>query len=165
MMATDSTASAPTVRDHPVTLREADGEEDAYYLQRLWHHWFGAEYDSGETLQYDLFPIGGWELPDDAEFDLLDGYGVIAEHDPADQDGTVRVGGGIVVLLPRGQTIEEIPDAASFDAEAIVGDTNAWFVLNVVDQAWRGRGIGRELLAATSSARVAGVRVRGRPVL
>ncbi len=140
MMATDSSASAPTIRDHAVTLREADGLADAYYLQRLWHHWFGAEYDSQETLQYDLFPIADWTMPDDAEFDLLDAYAVIAEHDPADRDATVRVGAGMVALFPCEQTIEEIPDAASFDAEAIVGETNAWFILNVVDQAWRGRG-------------------------
>lgn len=143
MMASTSGGAATPAESMPVTIREADGEPDAWYLQRQWHHWFGAEYDSQLALQYDLFGIAGWSLPDEAENASLDSFGVIAEHSPAGAE-PVRVGGGLVLLLDQETTTEELPDGR-FDAAALAGDPTAWFCLGVVDGAWRGRGIGSSL--------------------
>jgi len=139
-----STPTASTLGSDECRVREADGEADAYYLQRLWHHWFGAEYDSNETLQTDLFDIAGWSLPDDADDAPRDAFGVIAEH--RRDDHAVRIGGAIVALYDHETAVEELPDG-DFDADALAGETNAWLLLSVVDQEWRGRGIGSELLA------------------
>jgi GNAT superfamily N-acetyltransferase len=141
-----STPSAPSLDRDEWRVREADGEADAFYLQRLWHHWFGAPYESQQKLQHDLFPIAGWSLPDDADTDAapLDAFGVIAEH--RRDDHAVRVGGAIVALFDHETAVEELPDGR-FDPDALAGETNAWLLLSVVDQAWRGEGIGSELLA------------------
>lgn len=143
MASTSGGASAPADDPMPVTVREADGERDAWYLQRQWHHWFGAEYESQTALQYDLFGVAGWKHPDDAEKVSIDSFGVIAEHSPAGAD-PVRVGGALALLLDQETTVEELP-AGRFDAEALAGGPTAWFCLGVVDGAWRGRGIGSML--------------------
>ena len=137
MSTTESTATAPATGS--VRIRAADGEADAWYLQRQQHHWFGAGYESQRALQYDLFPIAGWTLPDDADDAPLDACGVIAEHR---RDGeTVRVGGGVVLLLDAGTAASEC-EPASFDGAALVSDPTVFFLLGVVDSAWRGRGLG-----------------------
>ena len=143
MTLTSNSAGTSASEPMPVAVREADSEADAWYLQRQWHHWFGAEYDSQVALQYDLFDIAGWTIPDDADDVSLETYGVIAEHAPAGAD-PVRVGGAIVVLLDHETTVDELPDGR-FDAGALAGDPTAWFLLGVVDGAWRGRGIGSML--------------------
>jgi len=141
-MASPSTTTAHAPAE-PVEIRRADGERDAYYLQRLQHHWFGAEYDSNETLQADLFDIAGWSFDGDPpEHAPLQSMGVIAEH--ATPQGSVRVGGGIAIRIDHDTTVDELPPG-SFDAETLAGDPSVWFLLGVVDQAWRGRGIGRRL--------------------
>ncbi|MGM0718742.1 MAG: GNAT family N-acetyltransferase [Halobacteriota archaeon] len=59
----------------------------------------------------------------------LDVYAVVTEHDPPDRDGCVHIGGGFVTIKPREQTVEELPDGG----------------FGVVDEAWRGLGLGRRL--------------------
>jgi len=125
-------------------IREADGEDDAWFLQRQWHHWFGVRYDYSQlALQHDLFGIAGWTPSEDTGNLALDSFGVIAEHAPADAE-PVRVGGALVLLLDHNTAAEEIPDGR-FDAATLAGDPTAWFCLGVVDSAWRGRGIGSSL--------------------
>ena len=142
MSARASTTSSSDI-PMPVRIREADGEADAWYLQRQWHHWFGAQYESQTAMQHDLFEIAGWTLPDDAEQAPLDSYGVIAEHvSPGGQ--AVPVGGGVALLLDHATAVDELPDGG-FDREALAGDPTVWFLLGVVDSAWRGRGIGSQL--------------------
>jgi len=74
----------------------------------------------------------------------LDVYAVVAEHDPPDRDGPVHIGGGFATIKSREQTVAELPDGR-FDADALAGDRNAWFWFGVVDDAWRGLGLGRRL--------------------
>jgi len=139
------TTAAPAPSAEAVRVREADGEADAFYLQRQLHHWFGAEYESQTALQYDLFPIAGWTLPDGApnrESAPRDAFGVIAEHRRG--EATVRVGGGVVLLLDAAQAADECAPA-SFDGAALVSDPTAFLLVGVVDQAWRGRGLGGAL--------------------
>lgn len=136
-----SVRSAPTTGS--VRIRDADGEADAWYLQRQWAHWFGAGYESQRSLQHDLFGIAGWSLPDDIDQEPIDSYGVIAEHHRKGR--SVRIGGGVVLLVPHEQAVEDLPEDASFDREALASDPTVWFLLGVVDLAWRGRGIGRRL--------------------
>jgi GNAT superfamily N-acetyltransferase len=153
-MATCDSRDAATVPRREWRVREADGEADAYFLQRLWHHWFGAEYDSNETLQIDLFDVAGWSPPEDAGRVPRESYGVIAEH--RDGDHAVRIGGGIVSLLDHDDAVDELPEGR-FDADALAGRANAWMLINAVDQAWRGEGIGSELLRRRQEwARAAG---------
>jgi len=139
------TATGAAPGGETVRVRDADGEADAWYLQRQLHHWFGAEYKSGTALQLDLFPIAEWTLADDAEHadDLpLDAHGVIAEHRRGDR--AVRVGGGVALLLDAETAADECA-AASFDADALVSEPTAFLLVGVVDQAWRGRGLGGAL--------------------
>jgi len=142
MSAQHQPAGGSTARES-VDIREADGEADAFYLQRQLHHWFGAEYESQTALQYDLFPVAGWSLPDDVDAAPRDGFGVIAEHRRGED--AVRIGGGIVALFDHATAVEELPDGR-YDPDALAGEMNAWLLLSVVDQAWRGEGIGSELL-------------------
>jgi len=144
MMGTRNTAQTPMKPDtETVEIRRADGEADAFYLQRLQHHWFGATYDSQETLQANLFDIAGWEFGDDEPDDApLQSVGYIAEH--TTPSGSVRVGGAIAILLDHDTTVDSLPPG-SFDPAVLASDPSVWFLLGVVDQAWRGRGIGRRL--------------------
>jgi len=127
-------------------VRPADGLDDAFFLMRQWHHWFGGAYEWPDSLQLDLFPIVDWTYPDDAHDEPpIDAHGVIAEH--IQDDHSVAVGGGLVVLIDTDQTADELPPGR-YDPQALVGDENACFMLNAVDAAWRGRGIGSALLEA-----------------
>jgi len=139
-----TTATQPAAEPtENVRIRRADGEADGYYLQRQHHHWFGAEYDSQETLQLDYFDIAGWDYPDDYEgTPPLESVGVIAEHTRGEH--AVRIGGGVALLLDHEATTHELP-SGSFDAAALAGSPSVWFLLGIVDQAWRGRGIGCRL--------------------
>lgn len=143
MASTSGSAGEPADKPMPVTYREADGEADAWYLQRQWHHWFGAEYESQHSLQHALFDIAGWTLPDDVEHAPMEAFGVIAEHSPTGS-GSVRVGGGLALLVEHEEAVENLPDGR-FDASQLAGAPTVWFQLGVVDEAWRGRGIGADL--------------------
>lgn len=140
-----------TALDDPtqyVTVREADDERDAFYLAHLWNRWFGTEYEHGHRyfsgrLPYPLCLVAGWEV-DDAETEHLDAYGAVAEHDPPDRDGPVHVGGGLATIDTPDKTIEHLPDGG-FHADALVSERNAWLWFGIVDDAWRGLGIGRRL--------------------
>jgi len=128
------------------TVRPGSGERDAFYLVHLWSRWFGAEYERGHRyssgrLPLPLCPVAGWEVDDAAGLDV---YAVVAEHDPPDRDGPVHIGGGFATIKSREQTVAELPDGR-FDADALAGDRNAWFWFGVVDDAWRGLGLGRRL--------------------
>jgi len=128
------------------TVRPGGGERDAFYLVHLWSRWFGAEYErahrySSGRLPLPLCPVAGWEVDDAAGLDV---YAVVAEHDPPDRDGPVHIGGGFATIKSREQTVAELPDGR-FDADALAGDRNAWFWFGVVDDAWRGLGLGRRL--------------------
>jgi len=92
-------------------------------------------------LPLPLCPVAGWEVDDAAGLDV---YAVVAEHDPPDRDGPVHIGGGFATIKSREQTVAELPDGR-FDADALAGDRNAWFWFGVVDDAWRGLGLGRRL--------------------
>jgi GNAT superfamily N-acetyltransferase len=116
------------------TIREADGRQDAFYLVRQWHHYFGAEY-AHDRLPWPLHDVMGWENEDNP---LLKSYGVIAEHDD------VTIGGGLVSLLDHDEGVDELPDGR-FDRDALAGERNAFLWIGVVDPEWRGHGIGREL--------------------
>lgn len=151
-MVSEPTANAPSVRppdvgDHAdaglgtqVTLREASGDADAYYLTRLWHHYFGVEYNHDGDRRLPAFParIAGWVDEDDV-------YGVIASHSPPDRDGTVPVGAGLVALRDHDEAVAEMPDDCRFDRDALVDDMAAYLVFGVVDPAFRGHGIGYEM--------------------
>lgn len=124
-----------------VRIREADGEADAYYLERQRAHWYGSEYQSQKTLSASMAQIAGWDISDDVNAPI-DSYGVIAEHNT--QHGTVHIGGGVAVLIDQDITTDKLL-SGSFDASALATDPSVWFLLGVVDQAWRGRGIGQRL--------------------
>ncbi|RLM62617.1 GNAT family N-acetyltransferase [Halorubrum sp. Atlit-26R] len=145
-------ATATTAVDDPiqhVTVREAAGERDAFYLAHLWSRWFSTEYEHGHRyssgrLPLPLCPVAGWEVED---ADDLDVYPVVAEHDPPDRNGRVHIGGGFVTIKSREQTIDDLPDGR-FDAAALAGDRNAWLWFGVIDEAWRGLELGRRLFEA-----------------
>lgn len=118
-------------------VREANGREDAFYLARQWHHYFGAEYDS-HRLPSGPYQIAGWA--DDDE-DVREALGVIAVHE-VDNGHTVNIGGGLAEVLDAEQMIEELPDGR-FDSKALVGERNAMLWFGVVDPSWRGYGVGR----------------------
>jgi len=128
------------------TVRPGSGERDAFYLVHLWSRWFGAEYErghrysSGDSRCRSVRSPGGRSTTPPA----LDVYAVVAEHDPPDRDGPVHIGGGFATIKSREQTVAELPDGR-FDADALAGDRNAWFWFGVVDDAWRGLGLGRRL--------------------
>ena len=159
MMVPQSTAAAETGETEPtVRIRDADGEGDAWYLQRQQHHWFGAAYESQTHLSLDLFDIAGWTPGEDVDGAPLESYGVIAEHIV---DGRrVRVGGGVALLIDHATAVKELAPG-SFNAEVLASEPSAFFLLGVVDSAWRGRGIGGRLFdrrlrwAADSDAEMA----------
>lgn len=159
MMAPQSTTGAKPAADKPtVRIRDADGEADAWYLQRQLHHWFGTAYESQTHLSLDLFGIAGWTPGDDVDGAPIESYGVIAEHVA---DGRrVRIGGGVALLIDHATAVEELTPG-SFNADVLASDPSAFFLLGVVDSAWRGRGIGGRLFdrrlrwAAESDAEMA----------
>lgn len=144
-----ATATGTFGADDPtrhVTVRDASGERDAFYLAHLWSRWFGTEFEHGHRyysgkLPLPLCPVAGWEVEDAADLQV---HAVVAEHDPPDRDGRVHVGGGLVTIESADRTIEELP-AGGFNADALVGARNAWLWFGVVDEAWRGKGLGRRL--------------------
>lgn len=121
------------------SVRDANGRADAFYLARQWSHYFGIEYDAHE-LPIELAEVAGWTSDEDS----LDSLGTIAVHDPHDRDGSVPIGGALVSILDHEETLDQLPKGR-FDADALVGDRTAWLWFGVVDPAWRGRGIGREM--------------------
>ena len=132
--------------NYNITIREADGEKDAFFLTRQREHYFGIEYESQQKLPTDLFPIANWTLSDESKEgkSIIDSFGVIAEHTPT-PDQSVRIGGGIVILLPQEPMIKEL-ELGSFNTQDTTGKTNALFILNAVDPSWRGLGIGERIL-------------------
>lgn len=144
-----SAPDTPTIPDGPdtqVTLREASGEADAYYLTRLWHHYFGVEYNHDGSRRLPNFParIAGWT---DDDYDEDDVYAVIASHSPPTRDGVVRVGAGLVALRDHDEAVAEMPDECRFDPRALVGDRAAYLVFGAVDPAFRGHGIGYRMFS------------------
>lgn len=134
MMATKDTTDAPA-DPRPVDVRQVEDREDAFFLARIWHHYFGTEYDS-ERLPTPIADTLGW--PDDDENAPLDSYGLVAEH------ADVQVGGGLAILEDHGGAVDELPEGR-YDRHALAGDLNAYLCFSFVDPAWRGRGIGRRL--------------------
>lgn len=119
-------------------VRRANGREDAFYLVRLWHHYFGVEYESN-WLPYGPYQVAGW---DDEDEDVREAYGAIATHDQAGR--SVRVGGGLAELLDHDTMVEQLPDGR-FDKDALAGSLNAMMWFGIVDPSWRGYGIGHQL--------------------
>lgn len=132
-----------------VTVRPAAGERDAFYLAHCWSRWFGAEYEHGHRyssgkLPLPLCAVAGWEVEDET---LPDVHAVVAEHDPPDRDGRIHIGAGLASIKSHEESVEELPDGG-FDAGALAGDRNAWLWFGVVDEAWRGLGLGHRLFEA-----------------
>ena len=142
MIAPETNTTVERPQKPEVRLRDAEGCEDAFYLDTLWHHYFGTDHYENK-LPGELGQVAGWRDEDDQ----LEVYGTIAVHDPADRDGTVPIGGGVVSIKPAEEFVESLP-VGDFDAEALAGERNAWLWFGVVDPNWRGRGIGRRLFEA-----------------
>jgi len=131
--------------NHNITIREANGEEDAFFLARQWEHYFGVDYKSQIELPTDLFPIANWTLSEKQENNsIIDSFGIIAEHTPT-ANQSVRVGGGVALLLTQEQIIQEL-EFSDLNVQEITSKKNAFFILNVVDPDWRGKGIGAKIL-------------------
>jgi len=146
-MGVDHAAGAVTCsnvdRVADVTVRPADDERDAFYLAHCWSRWFGTKYEQGDRyssgrLPLPLCAVAGWTIEDEL---LPDVHAVVAEHDPPDRDGRVYVGAGLASIMSHADTVEELPDGR-FDADALAGDQNVWLWFGVVDEAWRGLGLG-----------------------
>lgn len=123
------------------TVREADGEHDAFFLARQWAHYFGCRYEA-DRLPFPLAAVAGWLDEDDVEPDFIDAHGLVAEHRSG--DARVHVGGSMVLVLDHDAAVDELPDG-QFDADTLAGERNGWLSFGVVDPAWRGQGIGRRL--------------------
>jgi len=136
MASRDSTTFGPSPR-RTWNVRKADSREDAYYLVRQWHHYFGVEYGANR-LPTALAEIAGWTGEDDG----VEVCGVIATHD--DGENSVRIGGGVAQLFDADEMVTELPDGM-FDKSMLVGNRNAMLWFGAVDPAWRGHGIGRRL--------------------
>lgn len=121
------------------SVREASGYTDAHYLVTQWHHYFGVELEDNR-LPLPLAEVAGWNDDEDRETVL----GLVAEHTPRDRDHSVAVGGALAWIRPHDETVEELPDGR-YDPDALAGERNAWLLFGIVDPAWRGRGIGREM--------------------
>lgn len=135
MMGVPNTADAPVTDTKVWTVREANDREDALSLARLWHHYFGTEYEAN-WLPHPLARIAGWVDADEGrELAVL---GLLAEHED------VRIGGALATILDHDDCVEELPDGR-YDKDALAGDRNAWLLLGAVDPAWRGHGIGWRL--------------------
>lgn len=135
MAAGTGTARRPRSYEiQPVTDRPA-----AYYVTRQWEHYFGVEYESGETLPWPLATTLGWTDGEDAA--PIDAAAYVATHDQ------VHIGCGLVSLEDHDHTVAELP-RGRFSADALAGDRDGWLLLGAVDSAWRGHGIGHELFDA-----------------
>ena len=156
-------------------LREASGRDDACYLVRQWHHYFGAEY-CANWLPYGPYRIAGWDTEGDEEDESVrEDYGMIATHESCTETAAcIDVGGGFVELFDRDAIVDQLPDGR-FDRAALASDRNAWLWFGVVNPPWRGRRIGHVLFrarlewaieqGADESAIVRTVRARPGPAL
>lgn len=122
-------------------IQAANGQTDAFYLNNLWHHYFGTEHIPNR-LPAELATIAGWS----DEEDSVEAFGVIAIHNPIDRDGSVAVGGGLVTVMSKSETIEQLPDGR-FNAEALAQNRNAMLWFGIADPKWRGVGIGEKMFA------------------
>lgn len=129
-------AAAPSEPWEPrrYDVREARDRRDVFYLVRLWHHYFGTEYE-GDLLPMPLGDLLGCSFDSET---YLESVGVVAEHED------VQIGGALAVLRTREGAVEQMP-SAGFDPVALAGDRNCWLEISAVDPAWRGHGIGRRL--------------------
>lgn len=134
MSARTSPRPERTPKHTPVQLHPAGGRDDAYYLARQWHHYFGVEYESNR-LPSPPAAIAGW-ADDDVE---AQHYGVIARH------GRVQVGGAMASVV-TGDAAESAIGPAPIDERALAGDAAVYIYLITVDSAWRDRGLGTKLL-------------------
>jgi GNAT superfamily N-acetyltransferase len=130
-------ASQATTDPEPDTrawwISSVDGQDDAMFISRWWHHWFGAVHDYHEPrMATPLAQLVGWC----DEFPAVEG--LVAWYD------SLRIGGALAMVYDHAQAVDELPDGR-FDRDVIAGDRNGWLALSVVDPAWRGRGIGRRL--------------------
>jgi GNAT superfamily N-acetyltransferase len=148
----------PTPTGATVRIRDAGGEADAWYIQRQLHHWFGNGYESQTQLSLDLFDIAGWTPGENVNGAPLETYGVIAEH--VADDHRVRIGGGVSLLIDHETAVEEL-SPGSFNAAVLASEPSVFFLIGIVDSAWRDRGIGARLFdrrlrwAAESDAEMA----------
>ncbi|WP_440767529.1 GNAT family N-acetyltransferase [Natronorubrum sp. DTA7] len=127
-------------------IRQADGRTDAFYLVRLWHHYFGVEYEAN-WLPYGPYQVAGWDdETEDEDEETREACGVIATHGREDGQA-VDVGGGLAELFDHDAMVEQLPDGR-FDRDALAGQCNAMLWFGIVDQAWRGYGIGHRLFRA-----------------
>jgi GNAT superfamily N-acetyltransferase len=131
MMADQHPAATPEPR--PFNIQPAESEDDAYFLNRWYHHWFGVTHDYWEPrLSAAPAQLLGWC----EEYPAV--QGVVATHGP------VRVGGGLVAEFTPEQVRDELPEGR-FEADALIGETNGWLLCGVVDPAWQGYGLGCRL--------------------
>jgi GNAT superfamily N-acetyltransferase len=115
----------------PVSVLDAKGRRDAFYLARQWHHYFGAEYEP------DWLPNPPAALAGVSDADGQ--YGAVAHH------GLVRVGGALASVV-SGDHAESDIGPTPIDERALAGDGAIYIYLLAVDLAWRGRGLGSQLL-------------------
>jgi GNAT superfamily N-acetyltransferase len=127
-----STATADT-STRSWWISSADGQDDAMFISRWWHHWFGAVHDYHEPrMATPLAQVVGWC----DEFPAV--KALVAWYDE------VRIGAALSMVYDHEQAVDELPDGR-FDRDLLAGDRNGWLALSVVDPAWHGQGIGRKL--------------------
>lgn len=138
MTAANASPSPRSIARKEWVVEEAHGPDDALYLARLWHHWFGCEYRHNSVPR----PLG--DVADWSDEPSPPALGVIARHAPAGTDRSVPIGGGLVTVLERNAAIDQLPNGR-FDPEALVSNRAAWLWFGAVDPAWHGHGIGYEM--------------------
>jgi len=117
-------------------IREGDSRRDLFYLRWQLEHYFGTDCETPEQLLHHLAIVMGW-IDEDEQTPL-------AVSTPVAEHTGVHIGGGIATIEDHESTVETLPDGG-FDAGALAGERSAWLWFGVVDPAWRGHGIGRDL--------------------